>query len=460
MSSFTLRINEVKSNFKRLVDFIFYPYAELDKALARNELYLITTPFIFIAFIFTSVLGGVIAGTVLALGSAAYLFFGAISDFIKTSPPETITNVNPLNVTNDIPINSRWKEILEYGRWTPSPHNMQTWLFRMEKDNTVTLMYDPERLLPGTNPIGSFVHVGFGILIETLEIAAAPLGLDVEATYLDTNLDPQKKGPQALASLKLVSRKEPENLNRQLIIDRQTSRLPYNGKKIPKEVLDELSAVAARYGHKLEFSQEEDEVKWVIHLNAETMFFDMSEAKARKEVGSWMRFSTADAKKRADGLAAYAMNTSGYLMWLFAHVNWAFRAPGVYGKVLKTYEDGMAGTPAVAWISGPFQTFQDWNKAGHMMARLWLTMTKHGIYLHPFGSVITNKKAHELMNDHFKNEDRKDDLWMLVRMGYGDKPPQAQRMPLAKMIIDGGGFFQTKATNETETETNELNLGI
>ena len=72
------------------------------------------------------------------------------------------------------------------------------------------------------------------------------------------------------------------------------------------------------------------------------------------------------------------------------------------------------------------------------MARWWLTMTKHGLYLHPFGSVITNKEAHQLMLEHFnENEVRKNPLWMLVRMGYGEKPPQAQRMPLEKMVITG-----------------------
>ena len=38
---------------------------------------------------------------------------------------------------------SLWKEILEYGRWAPSPHNIQSWRFRIEDATTVTLLYDP-----------------------------------------------------------------------------------------------------------------------------------------------------------------------------------------------------------------------------------------------------------------------------------------------------------------------------
>ena len=282
-----------------------------------------------------------------------------------------------------------WDEILEYGRFAPSPHNMQPWLFQIESQDTATLMYDPQRLLPGTNPTGTFMNVSFGILNETLSIAAAPLGLDVEVTYNNVTLNPEMKGPQPLATLKLVQRQLPETLDRKLIIDRRTSRLPYNGKPVSPEVLTELSAIAEHYGHKLEFSSDPSQVDWVVRLNADTMFFDMSKTVARNEVSSWMRFSRADAMKRADGLAAYAMHVPGMMMWLFVHANWAFRLPGIYQLVRAVYERGMRGTATVAWISGPFETPAQCDNAGHMMARLWLTMTKYGVYLHPFGSVIT-----------------------------------------------------------------------
>ncbi len=350
-------------------------------------------------------------------------------------------NKQKQTVQNSISANT-WHDILEYGRFAPSPHNMQPWLFRVDSEDTVTLMYDPARLLPGTNPAGSFMQVGFGILNETLSIAAAPLGLDVKVTYLQKKLDSTVAGPVPLATLKLVPRTKIESLDRQLILDRRTSRMPYDGKPVKQEVLDELSAIAAEYGHQLEFSSDPREVKWTVRLNADTMFYDMSQKEARDEVTSWMRFSKRDAKKRADGLAAYTMNISGFLMWCFAKLNWIFRLPGIYCLVRRSYEKSMGGTATVSWISGPFETQQDWDNAGHMMARLWLTMTKHGIYLHPFGSVITNPRAHQRLVEHFENKDRKHDLWMLMRLGYGKTPPQAQRMPLANMMIPGGSMFQ------------------
>jgi hypothetical protein len=352
----------------------------------------------------------------------------------------------------------QWNEILEYGRWAPSPHNTQPWLFQFNEDDTVTLMYDPKRLIPGTNPTGSFMVVSFGILNETLSIAAASLGLDIEVSDRVINLDADKIGPQPYATLKLTRRKKEETLNRKLILDRRTSRLPYNGQPISSDAIEALAKIAQEYGHLLEFSSEQSQVDWVIRLNSDTMFADMSETIARNEVGSWMRFSTEEAQKRADGLAAYAMQIPGIIMWLFVHINWVFRLPGVYQLVRWIYERTMSGTATVAWISGPFETAEDWDNTGHMMARLWLTMTKFGIYLHPFGSVITNQEAHKKMDEHFQNEEREDDLWMLVRLGYGEPPPQAQRLPLEKLIVSPGSpsFFKASSASTAKPEPRQI----
>lgn len=334
-----------------------------------------------------------------------------------------------------MPNRELWLEILDYGRLAPSPHNIQSWRYRLESDQSVTLLYDPTRLLPDTDPKGRFCMVGFGIMLEMLSIASAPHGLTVQVDYLTRYLDAHRVGLQPLARLTLVPRTTPEPLDRRLIEERRTSRLPYDGVAVSRPVLDELSAVAGSFGHQLEFSSDPSEVAWVVRLNADTMFFDMADPLSRNEVGGWIRFSYEEARRSADGLAAYAMHFPGALMKLFVNHNWIFRLPGVYQIVRKLYEHGMRGTRTVAWLSGPFETHEDWDTTGRMFARLWLTMTKHGVYLHPFGSVITNPKAHKLMADHFANPDRKHDLWLLLRLGHSDVPPAAKRLTLEQLLV-------------------------
>lgn len=329
----------------------------------------------------------------------------------------------------------KWKEILEFARWAPSPHNIQSWRFKIQSEDQVTVMYDPTRLLPDTDPTGRFCTVGFGILVELIAIAAAPMGFAVKVEYLGVPLDATKKGYQPFINLTLVPAEVHESLDRKLILERRTSRLPYSDEPLDEAVLAELAAVCADFGHKLEFSQEPEEVAWVVRLNADTMFYDMSEPLARNEVGGWIRFSMAEAKRKADGLAAYAMHFPGLLMRLFVKQNWLFHLPGVYQLTRSIYIRSMRGTRTVAWLSGAFVTQEECDRAGRMMARLWLTMTKHGVYLHPFGSVITNGKAHGEMVEHFASSEREHDLWLLVRLGHSDVPPSAQRLTLDQLLV-------------------------
>jgi hypothetical protein len=122
-------------------------------------------------------------------------------------------------------------------------------------------------------------------------------------------------------------------------------------------------------------------------------------------------------------------------MTLFFKANWIFQIPGIHQFCKWTYKRSMRGTKTVAWISGKFEEQGDCVNAGRMLARLWLTMTKHGIYLHPFGSVITNHRSHKVMEEHFVNANRRDPLWLLVRLGQSDTPPRAMRLELEDIIV-------------------------
>jgi hypothetical protein len=331
-----------------------------------------------------------------------------------------------------------WRDIIEYARWAPSPHNIQAWKFQLVSEHEAVLLFDPTRLLPGTDPTGRFTAAGFGVLVETMSIAAAPYNLDVDVEYLGVYLDSTKSEPTAYANLKLVARSQPEFLDRQLILDRRTSRLPYDDQPVSPAVQDELSAVAAQFGHVLEFSTNPSEVKWVVGLNADTMFYDMTDPIARNEVGGWIRFSKSEARRKADGLAAYAMLFPGWMMRLFVKSNFIFRLPVISPLSRLMYLRSMKGTRTVAWMSGAFDTPEGWHNAGRMLARLWLTMTAHGVYLHPFGSVITNVKAHARMDERFYNPKRKDPLWLLVRLGHSELPPQAHRLTVDQLLVGNG----------------------
>ena len=91
-------------------------------------------------------------------------------------------------------MDDRWRTLLDYARWAPSPHNIQPWQLRPVDDREAELRYVPDRLLPDTDPSGVFGVCGLGIFVEHLAIAARAEGVDLEADYDGAALDPSASG--------------------------------------------------------------------------------------------------------------------------------------------------------------------------------------------------------------------------------------------------------------------------
>ncbi|MBI3379265.1 hypothetical protein HY029_00760 [Candidatus Gottesmanbacteria bacterium] len=331
--------------------------------------------------------------------------------------------------------NNVWMEILEYARWSASPHNVQPWKIEVVSATEANILYDPIRLLPVEDPTGCFTTAGFGMFIENLSVAAHSKGFKIEEKYTETILDHTKKELTPFAKIKLVKTDDKEIFDRELITERRTSRLPYNGKPVTDDVIRELVKIAMEFGHTFTFSKDMRMINWVLTLNRDTIFYDMNDAESRNEIGLWLRYSAEDAHKKNDGLWAHCMNFPGALMYLFFHTRWLFNFPIINSFVKYLYLQSTSGTRTVAWLSGPFNTPYDWLNAGHMLARLWLCMTKHHVYLHPFGSIITNKKSHKRLREKFNVEEKTNKIWLIVRLGYSKLPPRSLRLSVADILV-------------------------
>ena len=327
-----------------------------------------------------------------------------------------------------------WKDLLDYARWAPSPHNVQTWKIKLISATEAELFYDPKRLLPDEDPSGRFLMTGVGAFLEILSIAAKEKGYKVNIKFITDILDSNKDILTPLANLSLAATQERDNLDRELIKLRRTSRLAYENRLLDEHVIDELKTIAQNFGQTLTVSSDRVTVDWVLKLNRDTMFYDMNDDKARNEVGHWARYSAKEAYEKKDGLWSYCMNTPSFIMYLFFHARWIINLPGIYQLVGKFYLN-TTQTSTVAWLQGPFKTGDDWINSGRMLARLWLTMTKNGIYLHPFGSVITNTAAHKRLREKFKVNEDINTMWLIMRLGYSKEPPRSVRLSLEDILI-------------------------
>ncbi len=96
----------------------------------------------------------------------------------------------------------------------------------------------------------------------------------------------------------------------------------------------------------------------------------------------------------------------------------------------------MHGTRTVAWWRGPFATSGDWLQCGSLFARIWLELTRRGLSLHPFGSVITNPQSHALLRDRLGLVQEPGQLWLLARVGRSKHAPRSYRLDTRDIFID------------------------
>jgi len=70
-----------------------------------------------------------------------------------------------------------------------------------------------------------------------------------------------------------------------------------------------------------------------------------------------------------------------------------------------------------------------------MVQHLWLEMTKHNVYMHPFGPIITTAASKEKFIQKINYSDDPNRLWFLVRLGYSDEPPRSFRLEVKDILI-------------------------
>jgi hypothetical protein len=338
------------------------------------------------------------------------------------------------------PEQSVWYKIGEYARWSPSPHNTQPARIKVIDDTHAQIIFIPSRGLYVADPQGRFTYAAFGVFVEICKIAAAGLGYKLEYKYQLKPLYPggDHKAPQLIADMYLSKDSKVKDLPSHLILERRTSRLPYNNQKIDPKIIPELQAEAKAWGHELFVRNDPEAIRWIVELNQDSLFNDLEDEGTREELKNWLRYDKKEAQTKKDGLSYEALRMPGWLMrgFFFHHRFWTL--PGIKQFATWIYGRTMRGIANIAWIQGPFATVEDMLRTGHLLIRLWLIMTKHKIFLHPYGSIITNDKSRAEMLKKMDIGDEENGhkmVWLLMRLGYSQPPPKSERLPIEEFFI-------------------------
>jgi hypothetical protein len=197
--------------------------------MTRRE-FLVKSGTVITAAAFASVIGG--AGKALADSRN----ISGKSDGGKRPDPDTFTQ--PVMKAIALGINA------------PSPHNTQSWKFKILNDFEMSLYVDEKRLLPATDPPARQVYMGAGCFLETLAQGATLFGyeavLDLFPEGYSSGTDFGTK-PVAKVALKQAG-SAPSPLAR-YITRRQTSRGAYTGDMITDAEFQGLKTLSGnQYG--------------------------------------------------------------------------------------------------------------------------------------------------------------------------------------------------------------------
>jgi len=328
-----------------------------------------------------------------------------------------------------------WALLIDYARWCPTVHNLQPHKVKIISTTEAELYYDAERLLKHGDPNAVFATIALGIFHEHLSIAAAPHGFRVEMYDITGPVSVQKTGVCLFAKLRLVPSSAVEPLDRQLILERRTSRLHYDGRALPHTVCAQMAAEAARFGQEFFFSNDKNLVETMIDLNQKTLFDDLNSAENCAELDRLFRYSHQEAERQKDGLWAKCMNFPGKLV-KSVFQNQAKWHSGLRHKILaKYYRNAFKGTSTLGWMGGNFEHTEDWLQAGRAFARVWLVLTREQAFLQPFGSLITNPNANAIIQKKFTQPSGNKQLWLVFRAGYSDEPARSYRLATSEIIL-------------------------
>jgi hypothetical protein len=336
-----------------------------------------------------------------------------------------------------------WPDIVEDVRWYPSPHNSQPIKLRAISETAARVYYDLDLGLPAESFGIPFGHVCAGVFLESLSVVAAARGYSTIESLDHSEMDFESVDRLHLIGIVRLEPTVPDAealsaAQRRLAAfrSRQTSRRPYDNRIVGEQILAAASSIAAEQGFDFCSTVDARIVSSLVRINQKTLFSDLRNDAVYAEIMQWLRFSKDEAAAQADGLSAETMIIPGRVL-RFAMRNRSLWSFPIIGSLIRAmYLRTMRGVRQLGWLEGPFAEPSHFIEAGRTFMRVWLFFSERGVYLHPFGTVITNPDSHAaFVREAGINESANNMAWMLFRFGYSPTPPTSHRRPATSTLL-------------------------
>ena len=325
----------------------------------------------------------------------------------------------------------------------PSPHNTQSWKFKIIDDNSMLFYVDREVLLPATDPPSRQIHIGAGCFIETLAIGVTQLGLTADVQYFPEGYEgADDYGIKPVAEIQV---RQTDNVAvhplAPYILDRQTNRRPSTGEIVERTTFEDLQAMAGEVHSKILFFNENlDSFQDIFYRGLD---IESRTRNTNEETRLLFRFSESERAEKGNGLSIPQMGYKG-LMAKIVEMSVkdgdpvAWHKPSTIDKSMKHIKKAIESTKGVViWITET-NTFKDWVENGRNYMRFSLAYTARDLYLHPYNQAIQEYPEMDELRaefDKFIGVRGTQKIQMVVRIGHSSKPYYTYRKSLEDYIM-------------------------
>ena len=199
------------------------------------------------------------------------------------------------------------------------------------------------------------------------------------------------------------------------IEQRRTVRSNYLNDLLKKEDVDYLKNGETEFLHFIPKIAKESQ--WLNEQTIEANRIQSYRDAAQSELANWIRFSSKDAEKNADGLTLAGMEIEGIPGWILRNfygkenvMRKSFRklsTDNVIEQVSKS-----AGWLLITSIDNSVKTLLE---TGKRLQRVWLKVRERGVAIHPMTQIIEEASTNQILNSSIGI---KDPVQFILRTGY------------------------------------------
>jgi hypothetical protein len=319
-----------------------------------------------------------------------------------------------------------WRSILELGRLAPTPHNTQWYFVHVVDSETARVCIDESIAIPFTDPNDQFRYLGLGVFVRHLELAASAVGFEVQTSFDERD----GSGPVVA---RIGARRAPDGALAARLRTRQTSRFAYGAEPVSDGAIRAVQALGDRRTS-LTITTDPQIVTTVVELNNEMLVGDLLDRGTSRELDHWIRYTKRSRRRFRSGFTPASLATATWKIWVVFRLRSLLRF-GVIRRWLTTQYLSQNRASSVGWIYGPLATRRDQFQAGRILMDAWITLTEHGYYLQPYGSIITDDAARARLRREIGIDEAPGEIvWLVFRAGRASPPPRSLRKPVEEYL--------------------------